>query len=575
MDFDTKSVGQINKVRLEARFSGNDCGVAVVAFPGRNVTMFGIEPIVLWIGFSVIGVILLGMWFGINFYQKCPPNQAMIISGFGAHDGDIPFKIVVGGGTPVMPMLQQKNILSLEVMTIEVRANAPMITKNGVPIYVEGVAQVKVKGDKVSIATAAEQFLGKSDEEISNIAHETLIGHLRAILGTMSVEDLIQSFDHFAQCVQEVSIADLAKMGLSVVSFTIKEIKDNVGYLESLGRQQTAEAKRNADIGVAHAMKETAMAQAQAQRDSQIAQAQAAEEGARAKLLADTRVAEASKNFQVNQAQYTAEVANKKAVSDMAYDIVKAQTQQKLVEETQKIRIVEAQKEVELQQVEVQKRQVALEAEVTKPAEAEQSRIRLMAQAEQEKRRMLAEADAQVVKLAASGQAEATRMRAIAEAEAIKITGLAHAEAERAKGLAEATVTAAKGQAEAEAMAKKADAFKMYNDAAMASMIIDKLPAMIAAAAAPLSRISSMTVLATGSDGSGASKITNDVLNVAAQSMAMIKGMTGIDLSEALKKDRKQLTDGSARSLADNSTKPQLTAAAPASGNAQNKPPLG
>jgi len=535
--------------------------------------MFGIEPIVLWIGFSVIGVILLGMWFGINFYQKCPPNQAMIISGFGAHDGDIPFKIVVGGGTPVMPMLQQKNILSLEVMTIEVRANAPMITKNGVPIYVEGVAQVKVKGDKVSIATAAEQFLGKSDEEISNIAHETLIGHLRAILGTMSVEDLIQSFDHFAQCVQEVSIADLAKMGLSVVSFTIKEIKDNVGYLESLGKQQTAEAKRNADIGVAHAMKETAMAQAQAQRDSQIAQAQAAEEGAKAKLLADTRVAEASKNFQVNQAQYTAEVANKKAVSDMAYDIVKAQTQQKLVEETQKIKIVEAQKEVELQQVEVQKRQVLLEAEVTKPAEAEQSRIRLMAQAEQEKRRMLAEADAQVVKLAAAGQAEATRMRAIAEAEAIKITGIAHAEAERAKGLAEATVTAAKGQAEAEAMAKKADAFKMYNDAAMASMIIDKLPLMISAAAAPLSRISNMTVLSTGSDGSGASKITNDVLNVAAQSMAMIKGMTGIDLAEALKKDRKQLTDGNARSLVDNA-KP-LTAAAPASGNAQNKPPLG
>jgi flotillin len=523
--------------------------------------MLGFDMPVVMIGCCIFGFIVLGLWFSINFYQKCPPNQAMIISGWGAGEGEIPFRIVVGGGTPVVPMLQQKNLLSLEIMTIEVRANAPMITKNGVPIQVEGVAQVKVRGDKVSIATAAEQFLGKSDEEVANIAHETLIGHLRAILGTMTVEELIQSFDAFAQRVQEVSIADLAKMGLTVVSFTIKEIKDSVGYLEALGRQQTAEAKRNADIGVAHAQKETAISQAQAQRDSQIAQAQAAEEGAKAKLLADTRVAEASKNFQVNQAQYQAEVANKKAVSDMAYDIVKAQTQQKLVEETQKIKIVEAQKEVELQQVEVQKRQVALEAEVTKPAEAEQSRIRLMAQAEQEKRRLLAEGDAQAAKLTAQGQADSTRLRAVADAEAIKATGLAHAEAARAQGLAEATITAAKGQAEAEAMTKKAEAFKLYNDAAMASMIIDRLPAIVAAAAAPLAKVGNMTVLATG-DGNGASRITSDVLNVAAQSMAMIKGMTGIDIAEALKRDRKQLSDGNARSLVETSAgnvKPQNT----------------
>jgi len=478
----------------------------------------------------------------------------MIISGWGASQEGRSFKIIVGGGDVMLPMLQQKNVLSLEIMTIEVHAQAPMITKNGVPIFVEGVAQVKVKGDEVSIATAAEQFLGKTEDEIKNIAHESLVGHLRAILGTMSVEELIQSFDSFAQRVQEVSLADLAKMGLTVVSFTIKEIKDSVGYLEALGRQQTAEAKRNADIGVAHAAKETQIQQAQAQRDSAIAQAQAAEEGAKAKLAADTRVAESSKNFQVMQAQYQAEVANKKAVSDMAYDIVKAQTQQKLVEETQKIKIVEAQKEVELQQVEVQKRQVSLETEITKPAEAEQGRIRLMAQAEQEKRRLLAEGDAQAAKLQAQGQADATRLRAMAEAEATKALGLAHAEATRAQGLADATVVAAKGQAEAEAMTKKAEAFKLYNDAAMASMIIDRLPELVAAAAAPLAKIGSMTVLSTGADGTGASKITNDVLNVAAQSMMMIKGLTGIDLADALKRDRKVI-EGNTRTQTTDSTK--------------------
>jgi flotillin len=508
--------------------------------------------------YSVV-IVIIGLFTAIilgyilaNLYQKCSPNQAMIISGFGAGHGDRNFKIVVGGGAIVYPMIQQRNSLSLEIMTIEVHAQAPMITKNGVPIFVEGVAQVKVKGDDVSIATAAEQFLGKSDEEIANIAHESLVGHLRAILGTMTVEELIQSFDRFAQQVQEVSLCDLAKMGLTVVSFTIKEIKDSVGYLEALGRQQTAEAKRNADIGVAHASKETQIAQSQASRDSAIAQAQAAEEGAKAKLMADTRVAEATKNFQVNQAQYLADVSSKKAASDMMYDIVKAQTTQKLIEEQQKIKIVEAQKEVELQQVEVQKRQVQLETEVTKPAEAEQTRIRLMAQAEQEKRKMLADADAQVARLQAQGAADATRLKAMAEAEARKAIGIGQAEAARAQGLAEATVVAAKGQAEAEAMSKKAEAYKQYNDAAMASMIIDKLPALVEAAAAPLSKIGTMTVLSTGGDTAGASRVTSDVMNVAAQGLTMVKGLTGIDIVQALKRgeDSRIQDESNARSRA-------------------------
>lgn len=468
-----------------------------------------------------------------TLYQKCGPNQAMIISGFGCKRGDVEFKIVKGGGDVVLPLLQKRDFLSLEIMTIEVHSQAPIITKNGVPIFVEGVAQVKVRGDDESIATAAEQFLGKSDEEVASIAHETLVGHLRAILGTLDVEELIQNFDNFAQKVQEVSIVDLKKMGLTVVSFTIKEIKDNVGYLEALGRQRTAEAKRNADIGVAMAGRETQIAQAAAQRDAQIAQAQAAEEGAKAKLVADTHVAEAQKAFQVKQAEYQSEVSQKKAASDLAYDIVKAQTQQKLVEETQKIRIVESQKAVELQAVEVQKRQVELEAEITKPAEAEQTKVRIYAQAEKEKRSLLAQADAEAAKLRAQGEADATRLRASAEAEAIKATGTAQADAAKARGLAEASIIAAKGQAEAAAMTQKAEAYKMYNDAAMASMIIEKLPDLVGAAAAPLAKVGQMTVLSTGGEG-GASRITSDVLNIAAQSLTMVKGLTGIDLAAQL-----------------------------------------
>lgn len=492
------------------------------------------DPILVIGGAAVLGVLGAISSMALSCFQKCGPNQAMIISGLATKYGEHDFKIVKGGGAVVWPVIQQRAFLSLEVMTIDVRSAAPIITKNGVPIIVEGVAQVKVKGDDDSIATAAEQFLDKTDEQIKEIAHQTLVGHLRAILGTLEVEELIGNFDQFAVRVQEVSIGDLKKMGLTVVSFTIKEIKDNVGYLDSLGRQKTAETKKLADIGVANAIRETSIAQAAAERDSSIAQARATEEGAKAKLVAETHIAEQQKEYQVKQAEYQEEIAQKKAVSDLAYRIVEAQSSQKLAEEMQQIEIVKAQKNVELQSVEVKRRQVQLEAEITKPAEAELSKVRIYAQAEQDKRKLLAQADADAAKMRAVGEAESIRVRAIAEAESIRITGLANAEAQKAQGLAEAAVIAAKGDAEAQAMVKKAEAYKMYNDAAIASMIIDRLPEVVSAAAAPLSKIGNVTVLATSGDSVGASRVSNEVLNVAAQSMTLIKGLTGFDLQSAL-----------------------------------------
>ncbi|MBX9692907.1 MAG: flotillin family protein [Cyanobacteria bacterium] len=480
-----------------------------------------------------IEIVTIGLVFVVGFfllstimrlYQKVGPNEAMLISGAVRGTDGHRFKVVQGGGTVVLPLVQKVDILSLEVMTIDVRTNAPIITKSGVPIFVEGVAQVKVEGEANAIATAAEQFLGKDTQQIASIAHETLVGHLRAILGTMEVEELIQSFESFAQRVQEVSINDLAKMGLTVVAFTINEIRDEVGYIENLGRHRTAEGKRNADIGVAEKTKETVIAQAQAQSESSIVQSQKSQEASKAKIHAETEIAEAAKEHEVKKALYQAEVAKSKAVSDLAYDIVKAQSEQKLIEEQKKIRIIEAQKQVELQQVEVMQKQVQLQAEVTKPAEAEMGRVRIYAQAEKEKVRLIAEADSEAAKLRAAGEAEALKMLAQAEAEAIRL-----------KGLAEATVIGAKGQAEAEAMHRKAEALRQYNDAALSSMIIDKLPDIVSAAASPLSKIGSMTVLATGGDSGGASRITNDVLNVTAQSLTLVKGLTGIDLTSKLK----------------------------------------
>ncbi|MBI4533285.1 MAG: flotillin family protein [Candidatus Melainabacteria bacterium] len=484
-------------------------------------------------GLAVFMLFALG-WLMAGFYQKCGPNEAMIVSGFGASEEDRKYKIVVGGGAVVLPVIQQRAFLSLEIMPIEVRSSAPIITRNGVPIFVECVAQVKVKGDNISIATAAEQFLGKSDEEIASIAHETLVGHLRAMLGTMEVEELIQSFEKFAQRAQEVSQYDLAKMGLTVVSFTIKEVKDNVGYLEALGRKRTADAKRDADIGVAEATSAAQIKQAQAQSNAQMAQSEAQRNAqiVAAEKQSEAQIAQAEFQRKAQIVQAQEEIAIKKASADLAYDITKAQSQQKLIEEQQQIKIIEIQKQVEIQTVEVQRRQVSLEAEITKTAEAEQTRVRLLAQAQ-----------ADAAKLQAQGEADAIKLKALANAEATKLLGQAQAEAERAKGLAEASIIAAKGQAEAEAMTKKAEAFKQYNNAAMASMIIERLPDIVTASASPLSKIGQMTVLSTGGDSIGASKITGDILNVAAQSLTMVKGLTGIDLTATLRRDNQPVEE--------------------------------
>lgn len=509
-----------------------------------------------FIAILIMGFVLLAVIFSmfVGMFQKCPPNTALIV--YGAFSKEP--RVVKGGGTTVVPLIEAARPLSLEVMTIDVKSSAPIISRNGVPVFVEGVAQVKVDGDDDSIKTAAEQFLSKDAREVVNIAHETLIGHLRGIVGTMEVEELIQSTESFSRKVLEITIPDLHKMGLTIVSFTIKEIRDSVGYLEQLGRKQAAETKQRADIGVALATKttevakaealretqiaqasaarETTIAKANAERDSRIALAHATQEGEKVQLENAAKIAEAQRDLQVKQSEYAAEIAQKKAYADIAGEIVKAQNTQKLIEEQQKIRIVEAQKAVELQAVEVQKREVQLEAEVTKPAEAEQMRTRINAQAEQEKRKLLAQADAESAKLRALGEAEALRIRALAEAEATRATGFAQAEAKKAQGLAEAAVIAAKGEAEAQAMIKRAEAYKMYNDAAIASMIIEKLPQIVESASAPLSKIGQVTVLSTGGDSIGASRLTQEVVNAAAQSMHLVKGLTGIDLASAFSK---------------------------------------
>jgi flotillin len=174
----------------------------------------------------------------LSRYTKVGPNQVLVISGIKrkATDGSIQgFRIVKGGGTFVWPIFEKIDILSLELLTIDVQT-PEVYTSKGVPVKVDGVAQIKVKGDDISIGTAAEQFLGKPVDEVRNIATQTLEGHLRAILGTMTVEEIYQNRDAFASKVQEVAAGDTANMGLTIVSFTIRDIRDSQGYLDASPR---------------------------------------------------------------------------------------------------------------------------------------------------------------------------------------------------------------------------------------------------------------------------------------------------------------------------------------------------
>jgi flotillin len=475
------------------------------------------------VGFAVLGIPLVIFFFAVVWarrYTKVGPNEVLVVSGRRHHYLDEGgqafyrgFRIVKGGGTFILPVIEMGNVLSLELLTIDVQT-PEVYTSKGVPVKVDGVAQIKVKGDDVSIATAAEQFLSKDTLEIKSIAMQTLEGHLRAILGTMTVEDIYQNRDAFAQKVQEVAAGDMANMGLGIVSFTIRDIKDSQGYLEALGKPRIALVKRDAQI-----------AQAEADRDAMIKSAQAQQAGQEAKLASDTKIAEAQRDFQAKTAEYTATVNQKKAEADLAYDLQRFKTGQLVKAEEVQVQIIEKQKQIELQQQEILRRQRELEATVQRPADAERYRVEALAAATKFQ-----------LETEAHGAAEAAKAKGLASAEVAKATGLAEAEAQKARGLAEAAIIEAQGSATAESMRLKADSYKQYNEAAIIELIVRVLPEIAAKISEPLSKMEKMIVINSGDgSGGGASRITGDLTNIIAQLPPLLESLTGVKFEQLLK----------------------------------------
>ena len=466
--------------------------------------MFG-ELNVAFVFVGLAMAFILAIYAVARRYKKVGPNQVMVISGrkykIKTPDGrveEVGFRIRRGGGAFIVPLLEKVDLLSLEIMTLDV-TTPEVYTKPGVPIIVDAIAQVKVGGDEQSIRTASEQFLGKSSELIKEIALQTVEGHLRAIIGTMTTEDIYKNRDQFASSVQEVAVSDLANMGLKIVSFTLKDIRDSHGYLDALGKPRTAEVKRDAII-----------AQAEADRDAAIKSAQARQAGEIAKFQAETQIAEAQKNFLLQKAVFDAKTNEAKAQADLAYDLQRFKTNQALKKEEVQVSVVEKEQQITVQEREILRREKELEATVKRQADAERYKVETEAAATRFK-----------YETEARGQAEAQKAKGLAQAEVVKATGTA-----------EADVIALKGRAEADAMDKKAASWKEYNEAAVIQLVLQALPEIARAVAEPLSKTDSITIVNTGGDSAGASKLTQDVSVIMAQLPPIIQNLGGIDLKK-------------------------------------------
>lgn len=354
----------------------------------------------LLIPIIIVGVILI---LGIAFwarYKTVSPDEAMIVTGsflgtknVSEDESGRKMKIVRGGGAFIIPIFQQSQFLSLLSHKLDV-TTPEVYTEQGVPVMTDAVAIIKIGGSVEDVATAAEQFLGKPTQSLQSEAQEVLEGHLRAILGSMTVEEVYRNRDRFAQEVQGVAAKDLKKMGLQIVSFTIKDVRDKHGYLDALGKPRIAAVKRDADV-----------AEAEAMRDARIQKAKAEEEGQKAELLRDTNIAEATKEKELKIAAFKRDQNTAKAEADLAYHIQEARSKQSVVEEQMRVELVKKEREIDLEAKEILRREKQYDAEVKKKADAESYAVQQAAEAE--KVRRLLEADALQYRIEAEAKAQA------------------------------------------------------------------------------------------------------------------------------------------------------------------------
>lgn len=445
-------------------------------------------------------------------WKVAEPNEALVISGLGARKKEaeegLGFKIITGGGTLVAPGFQVVRRLSLDLREADLAIEC--VTHQGIPLGLRGVVIYKVGDDQVSIANAARRFLDQQNDMNMRV-HNVFAGHLRAIVGNMTVEEMIRDREKLTQLTRESSGIEMEKLGLIVDSLQIQEIDDPTGYITNLGRPHAAAVESQA----------------------RIAQAQADEAATKREQEAEARKAEARRTSQVQQAGYSAEINQAAAVARQAGPKAEAESIQQVVVEQTKVAELEAQREEQRLQATVRKpadakayEQVTLakaarDARIA-GAEAEREEVQLDAAAQAHRVKLAADAEAERVRLEASASAEKVKLEAGANAEAVRNVGQAEADATQAKGMAEGEAVRAKGMATAEAIKARADALAENQDAVIGQQLAEKWPDIVEAAAKPFGDIDQMIVL-NGAQG------LSDTL-----AQALSQGVAGLQMARSL-----------------------------------------
>ncbi|HYK37087.1 flotillin family protein [Alloacidobacterium sp.] len=453
------------------------------------------NTVIIIVGLSLLAIIVLTGLLA-KMFRKAGPNEALIVYGFRGP------RVIKGHGTVIFPMVENCRELSLELMSFDVAPQQDLYTKQGVAVTVEAVAQIKVRSDQESILTAAEQFLTKTPPQREGLIRLVMEGHLRGIIGQLTVEQIVKEPEMVADRMRATCADDMSKMGLEVVSFTIKEVRDKNEYITNMGRPDIVRIRRDADVAAAEAERDTAIRRANALREAAIAKAAADQERVIAETASLAKQAAAQRDLDIQKAQFAEQSRRQQAQADKAYELQTNVMQQQVIAEQVKVEQVEKEQQIKVQEAEILRHEKELIATVLKQAEIERQRVENLAAAE--KARLTVEAE---------GRAAAIR----------------------AQGEAEASIIFQKGEAEAKAMNVKAEAYQEWNQAAVVDRLISNMADVVRAMSEPLSKVDKITVVSTGNDGSaGVNKLTGDITKIAAQVPALFEALSGMDMHELM-----------------------------------------
>ncbi len=470
--------------------------------------------------FVVVAAIFAAILIAASRYKKVPPNMAMVVYGKRQRGkGGRGYRVISGGAKVVIPVLESVQWLKLDVRTLDLVVNDIVtdVKRSGAKINIKAVAQVKVSSDEATVNTAAENLLGKTEQAINEIALKTLEGHVRGVCATLTVEEVNSDRDVIATKILGMAGNDLRNMGIEIRSFVISEIEDAQGYLNALGVKRTEEVKRDARMG-----------KAGANREATIAEAQAAQQAEKANAEAEAAVAQYHRDRDIIKQQSETQVEVERANKEIAFQLQTAKRQQELIVEQRKIDIRNKEQEVLVQQQEVKRREQEQIAAQVVPARTQADAMAAVADGEKRKLILTAEGEKERAILVAEGERERLARTAAGEAERIRQEGTAEADVIRLKGEAHAYAIKATGLAEAEAMRAKAQAWEQYGKAAVAQMIVEKLPEIVQNAAKSLETTQKLIIMGER----GPSQLVGSVVEIAATAPALVKALTGMDLSE-------------------------------------------